>query len=395
MPPDLDSLYPQPQQQNQGLLQGNPLQMIGAISELQRASILNQQAPALSQIPGQELSNLQLANQTQQMQLLDGMRKAVWGALGNSISGMSNPQADDVHNAVVNLSRVYPQIATQYPDIFNSAADNLLNGGNIKQNAAVMVNSVMSPEAAATRVPGPPTAGGAAQSQPLATANVAGTQPIGNPPGFAERAAGGATIDTQLAGNLANAAEGSPARIGILGNLENTVDKFTSGPGADWTKVAKAFVNRNVPLPNGWQFDPSSIGAQEEFNKQAMQLAQSQFQTIGGTGTDSKFASAFETSPNDALSNLGNKGIIRLLKGNEDAIQAKNAAWLSTAGADPNASYRQFSQNFNNHFDPRAFQFKYLTPAERTAYVQGMDPNDRVRLMQNIGYARQQGWINF
>jgi hypothetical protein len=391
---DLSSLFPQPQQ-NQGALSGDPSKTVGLITDLQRAQILNEQAPALGQIPAATLLGQQIGNQTAQIQQQDAARKVVWGALGNSIAGLPNPQEDDVHNAIINLSRVYPQIATQYPQAFSTASDALLNGGKIKTNAAVMVNSVTPPEAGATRVAAPPSATGQPQMQSLAAANVAGMQPTGNPPGFQERAAGGANIDTQLAGNLASAAEGSPTRIGILGNLDNTVDQFTSGPGADWTKVAKSFVNRNVPLPKGWQFDPSSIASQEEFNKQAMNLAQQQFQAIGGTGTDSKFASAFETSPNDTLSNLGNKGIIRLLKGNEDALQAKNQAWLAQANANPNASYRQFSQNFNNYFDPRVFQFKYLSPPDRQSYVQGMDPQEQQKFLLDATVARKNGWITY
>ena len=115
------------------------------------------------------------------------------------------------------------------------------------------------------------------------------TQP---PPGFTERQAGAKQTDTALATQLANAAEGSNGRRAILGNLEDTMSNFTTGPGADWQKVAKAFINRNVPLPAGWQFDPKSIASQEEFNKQAGQLAQQQFGAIGGTGTDAKFAAA-------------------------------------------------------------------------------------------------------
>jgi len=159
--------------------------------------------------------------------------------------------------------------------------------------------------------------------------------------------------------------------------------------------VAKSFVNRNVPLPQGWQFDPQSIASQQEFNKQAMQLAQQQFQAIGGTGTDSKFASAFETSPNETLSTLGNQGIIRLLKGNEDALQAKNQAWLSTTNANPNASYRAFSQNFNNYFGPRVFQFKYLSPSDRQSYVQGMNPQEQQKFLTDMTVAQKRGWITY
>ena len=185
-------------------------------------------------------------------------------------------------------------------------------------------------------------------------------------------------------------------RKGMLGNLEEDLSKFTAGPGADWTKVAKSWVNRNVPLPNGWQFDPKSIASQEQFNKQAAMLAQQQFQAIGGTGTDAKFDSAFTTSPNETLSQLGNKGIIRLLKGNEDAIQAKNKAWQnwkrSGNGAD---TYQDFSEQFNDHFDPRAFQFKYIPQAERQSYVDNMDPQERAHFLHDLTFARKNKWIQF
>jgi hypothetical protein len=393
--PELGGLYPQPPQPQQGLLTGDPMRLIGALQGIQSLQLQRAQIPALSQQPAATLQNTQIANQTAQMAQQEAARKMVWGAAANTVNGLDKPTPDDVHNAIVNLSRTFPQIATQYPEVFNSASDFLLQGGDIKKNSAQLGLSVMSPAEVQTRVAAPPTASGAPQSEPLSVAAIRGTQPTGVPPGFQERAAGAANIDTKLAEGWANAAEGSPARIAILGNLQDTLSKFTSGPGADWTKVGKAFVNRNVPLPTGWKFDPSSIGAQEEFGKQAESLVQSQFQTIGGTGTDAKFNSAYSTSPHDTLSQLGNEGIVRLLKGNEDAIQAKNSAWLAKVEANPNASARQFSQDFNNHFDPRIFQFKYLTPAERQAYVAKMDPQDQQRFIYNATVARKNKWIDY
>jgi hypothetical protein len=158
------------------------------------------------------------------------------------------------------------------------------------------------------------------------------------------------------------------------------------------TRVGKAWVNRNVPLPANWQFDPKSIASQEQFNKQAGLLAQSQFAAIGGTGTDTKFNASYSTSPNETLSKMGNKGIIRFLKGNGDAIQAKTEAWqqwrYGTMGApkrgipptEPQGAdtYDQFSREFNSHFDPRAFQFKYIPKAERQTYVDRMDPEEHL-----------------
>jgi hypothetical protein len=228
--------------------------------------------------------------------------------------------------------------------------------------------------------------------------------PGGLPPGFSEAASGIGSQSARAANALTDANDTSMVRKGMLGNLEEDLNHFTAGPGADWTKFAKAWVNRNVPLPTNWQFDPKSIASQEQFNKQAAMLAQSQFAAIGGTGTDAKFESAFTTSPNEALSQLGNKGIIRLLKGNEDAIQAKNRAWQEwlRAGNGPQ-TYAQFSHEFNSHFDPRSFQFKYLgqgkpkkeADADRQAYVDRMEPGERERFLGDLVSAHQRGWIKF
>jgi hypothetical protein len=216
------------------------------------------------------------------------------------------------------------------------------------------------------------------------------------PPGFSEAASSIGAASAGQANALTAANDTSMVRKGMLGNLEEDLSKFTAGPSADWTRVAKAWVNRNVPLPEGWQFDPKSIASQEQFNKQAAMLAQQQFQAIGGTGTDAKFSSAFTTSPNETLSQLGNKGIIRLLKGNEDAIQAKNTAWRKWVreGRGPQ-TYPEFSDAFNERFDPRSFQFKYLPQNERQAYVDHMDPEERQQFLHNLTYARRQGWIRF
>lgn len=217
------------------------------------------------------------------------------------------------------------------------------------------------------------------------------------PPGYTQAAEGIGTQSAASATALTAANDTSMVRKGMLGNLEDDLNKFTAGPGADWTKLAKAWTNRNIPGIGGqpW-FDPNSIASQEQFNKQAAMLAQQQFAAIGGTGTDAKFSSAFTTSPNELLSQLGNQGIIRLLKGNEDAIQAKNTAWQKwLADGHGPQTYAQFSTGFNQNFDPRAFQFKYLKPADRQAYVDAMDPDDRQRFLFDLTHARKQGWIQF
>jgi hypothetical protein len=431
---DISGLYPQPPQPQQGVL-SDPSKLYGFIAAAQMAKQFaakqalgqayqkNLNPDGTPNIPGiaQDLKNdpnagfilpeattnilsqhgQMISNDTaafEQFAKQNGFAQQ-WLAARANQPGVT---AEDLHNDAVTLSRNTDPRALP-SSVINSVIDNIKNDpGGIHAGLVAAQNRVMGAAAAAGRIAGPPTGAGAPTTMPLGAAGygtpgaaVPGQIQTAPPPGFGERQAGAAALDTKLAGGLADAAEGSPSRIGILGNLDNAVDKFTAGPGADWSMVAKAFVNRNVPLPAGWQFDPKSIASQQEFNKQAMQLAQQQFQSIGGTGTDAKFSSAFETSPNETLSTLGNKGIIRLLKGNEDALQAKNTAWLKMSEANPNASYRQFSQDFNNHFDPRVFQFKYLSPAERKDYVQKMDPQEQQRFLYNATVARKQGWINY
>jgi hypothetical protein len=243
----------------------------------------------------------------------------------------------------------------------------------------------------APAAPGPPGVGGGARMQPGGGVAV----PASLPPGVATRQEGAAATDVRLADSLAHEAEGSQQRRALLGNIMDLSDKFTPGPGAHESAVAKNFINRNIPLPEGWKFDQKSIANQEEFAKQAAQFAQKQFDTIGGTGTDAKFNSAFTVSPNEALSGMGIKGISRLLLGNEDAIQAKNKAWLDASGADPNLSYRRFSQDFQSHFDPRVFQFKYVPSKERQEYFDKMEPQDQARLLHDMTYARKNGWVSY
>jgi hypothetical protein len=258
----------------------------------------------------------------------------------------------------------------------------------------------------------PPIPGGGAvgpAGQPLAPPAPAGaplslspTGPAASlPPGYSEAAGGIAGQSASSANALTTANDSSMVRKGMIGNLEEDLRHFTSGPAADWTLVAKAWANRNLPVPEPWKaeggvFDAGSIASQEQFNKQAAMLAQQQFQTIGGTGTDAKFNSAFTTNPGQTLSQMGNVGIMRLLKGNEDAIQAKAKEWQKwlAAGNGPQ-TYPQFSLQFNDKFDPRVFQFKYILAKERQSYFDNMDKDAQQTFLRDLTYARKKGWVNF
>lgn len=212
-------------------------------------------------------------------------------------------------------------------------------------------------------------------------------------PGLGQSAAAdvAGTNSAQQGVDLQKAADQVPQQKSLLQALETSLQNFTSGPTADWKRVGASLVNANNPFGNA--FNPKSIASQEEFNKQAAQLAQSQFQALGGTGTDAKLDSAMHTSPNEALSKMGNKAIIDLLKGNADALAVKNQEWQKYQQAHGPQSYGQFSTEFNQIYNPRVFQFQYMTPAERQDAVKAMSKPELTQFKRLYNFAAAQGWL--
>jgi hypothetical protein len=238
----------------------------------------------------------------------------------------------------------------------------------------------------------PRTAAPAGPAMSSAAGGIPGALPTSQAPGVAEAQTKTAAAGAEQGINLQRSADGVPTRKAMFAQLETDLDQFTAGPGADWQNVAKAWANRNV-LPGSMQFDPKSIASQEQFNKQAVMVAQQQFQALGGTGTDSQLSSTMKTSPNAALSEMGNRGIIQLLKGNEDAIDAKNQAWQkwkTQYGAD---SYDKFSTKFNQVYNPLVFQTQYMSHDEITNLQKKLSPKDAQKFAQSYAVAKSQGWI--
>lgn len=247
---------------------------------------------------------------------------------------------------------------------------------------------------------GSPSAPRPVVSQPFVPGAPTGPM-AGFRPGYVAAAEGIAGASAGSANALTQAADAVPNIKTALSNLREDMKNFTAGGGADWTRIAKNWTGRNVPLPESWTaagavFDPKSVASQEQFNKQATMVAQQLFASIGGTGTDAKFSSAFATSPNETLSQLGNKGIINLLDGLNDAVIAKNKAWNAYKKVNGPDTYADFTQGFNEQFDPRVFQFKYLTPKERTEYILNIEnEEDANQFKRNLAHAYKEKWVSF
>lgn len=225
---------------------------------------------------------------------------------------------------------------------------------------------------------------------------MAGAPAAGLRPGVAAAATSTAENSAKLGNNLVTAANEVPQTKAVLANLEKSLDQFTSGPGADWSRVAKAAAGS--VLPESWQkpgslLDPKKIASQEEFNKQAYNLAQTQFQALGGTGTDAKLDSTMHTSPNELISKEGNKGILGMLKGNADALAIKAKEWNKWKKLNGEDSYSDFSDDFSQHFNPRVFQFQYIPKADKGAWYKSMQPDERRQFEDDLKYADSKKWV--
>jgi len=254
------------------------------------------------------------------------------------------------------------------------------SGGQPAASGTSPLGTGRYPSQGAPAVPGGPAAAGPAGFVP--SGPKLGAEPAANVT---------ATASANQGVALQQTADQVPQRKALLGNLEAALNNFTSGPGADWKKVGNSIANMANPFTD---FNAKGIASQEEFAKQATQLAQSQFQALGGTGTDAKLDSAMHTSPNTSLSKLGNQGIINMLKGNEDAIAVKNAEWQDyLAKGNSPQDYGAFSQHFNKLYDPRVFQSVYMSPDQRQDLLKGLDKSEKAQFQQSYNYAVSKGWI--
>lgn len=384
--PDLSSLYPAPPQQQPGLLSGNPQQLVGTLGELQRIGIVGQQAPALAQQPAATLQNTNIANQTAQIEQQEAARKIVWGAVGNSLNGMDNPSPDDVHNTVVNLSRVYPQIATQYPGIFNSASDMLLAPGGVKKNAAVMMNSVMAPaEVSAPTDVGVNPNTGQTISGTRGAFNVKSAQgPVvtANPPGTTE-SAGAMQADLQRAGTYSQDLypwQQALAKLKALG-------PGATAPGSAGRQELESFVYGLAPslVP---QSELDKITNYADLNKYLTQGMQQRAQNLG-PHTNEGLSTAVSGSPNV---NINDMSVDQLIKGQIALRKAEQSQILESAKAGP-VGYTGAKAKFASSQDVSAYGIDMMTPEQIQNLQKNLKGADRAKFNASLRSAVSNGLI--
>jgi hypothetical protein len=209
----------------------------------------------------------------------------------------------------------------------------------------------------------PPAAGSGGQTPPAAQGFA-----VTPAPGTVAALAAPQVAGADAANGLMTAASGSPERKAILGNMTSDLDSFTSGPGKDALRHFQSVFNNWT----GANWNAQGIDAAQSFNKFGQQIAQQQATALG-VGSDAKLASSVAANPNSHLQTNTNQQILHVLQGNEDAINAKANAWQShlQSGGQP-GDYQSWNQNFNQKFDPRAFQMLRMSPEERANLQQQM-----------------------
>lgn len=229
---------------------------------------------------------------------------------------------------------------------------------------------------------------GGSASAPQATVGVPGV-----PAGAVEAAGVTARAGAEQGASIEAAAANAPTRRAMLNNLEDDLKKFDTGPGAGVELAAKRAYNYGAEKLGIPKYDEAGVAAHENFNKQSSQLIQQQFSALGGTGTDKQLGASISSNPNDTLSKMGNRQIVQLLNGNEDAIAAKNTAWQQWKQKNGPDSNAQFQEDWNKTFSPRAFQWVHMTPAERKDMVANMKPGERAQVAKALQQAEDRGWI--
>lgn len=270
---------------------------------------------------------------------------------------------------------------------------------------AAEIDKELSPETLATRVPMvgpnnvpvsvPQSALVDETGQPKVSAltGPSGEIKTGLAPGVSEAAGTAGQASANMAMALVQRASKAPENKAILGNMDGLLDEFTPGPQSGfWKKFGQVAAEYGIKVPGAPPKD--KVAAQEEFGKLAFQLAQSQFQALGGTGTNAQLDSTMHTSPSEFLTREGSKNIISLLKGNEDAISAQADAWerWQQAGNGPE-TYGRFVNQWNKIYDPRVFQSQYMTPESRKTMLNGMSKAERKKFEASYKQAVGLGWV--
>ena len=137
---------------------------------------------------------------------------------------------------------------------------------------------------------------------------------------------------------------------------------------------------------------PDQLRASESFDKIASNIALNQAKMLGGT--DSTRSMSVGATPNSGMSRYGRDGVIDMLQGNQDSVDAARDAWLDarSKGA-PAGSFDLYMHRLNKVLDPRVFQFNRLNRDNQQKFLSQMSPADIPAFEQKYAASVARGWV--
>jgi hypothetical protein len=248
--------------------------------------------------------------------------------------------------------------------------------------------------------------GSANLSTPTATGITPEGAPITAPRDIYNYRSGGGGIQGGLAPGEQGLSESAAGRAAALQGTASTSAQYHSdlenlrqdsavmgnlgGPTQDVEKKLNQLSTRVAGF--GITMSPDQLRASESFDKIASNIALNQAKSLGGT--DSTRSMSVGATPNSGMSRYGRDGVIDMLQGNQDSIDAARDAWLDarSKGA-PAGSHDIFMNRINKQLDPRVFQFNRLSRDNQQKFLSQMNPADIPGFEQKYQASVARGWV--
>jgi hypothetical protein len=215
------------------------------------------------------------------------------------------------------------------------------------------------------------------------------------------------------AAGLATQRAQTPDQIAILDDMNRVLNQpgVVTGVGAQQvSKLRQVAMNMGlVPSEPGQKVDLSTPeAAQAELTKDSALLARAGLGAMGNP-TDARQELITESTPGPGLSKEGNLNIIRMLKGNAQAIQTMDDAWNKAKNTGQWVAGGSEQNNFNTwrdnrflatdpttggRFDPTVFWLANQPDvAAQKKYIANLPPEAQQQVVKNLSYASKMGWI--
>lgn len=381
--PPPTTLYPQPPQQQPGVLSGGPGSIVDLATKIQQNYALQQELKGRAAV-GQayqgalqpdgtldpeklraglanpdaswllpETTTHMLAQQGAQFDIRAKQDQATRQLLG---SLPENASREDVWNYAAQLARigVPPGLITGW---LNGAPRDPKAFKDWINNTRI---SAMSPGEQSTRVEGAPGPRGERQSTPLATATRAGTMPVGLPPGGVESAQE-MRADLSRQGGLLSEMSPFKNALDAANSLRSKYGAGVFGPGSEGRNAWESYLQSFSPtLARLTGVDPEKLRDYENARKYLTMSAQQRAATMGH-GTDEQLATSLKATPNVSMNDLSVDDLIK----SQIAMRRAEYAQVQQASRKGGPGYTEEKSRWPATNDIRAFSLDLLTPEAR------------------------------